>query len=593
MTRHLLAAACLLLTAAIARGQADCPPGTDVTLWVGPQVPAADAPLRIVAIAELEPPGGIVVRDPSGRDVVPPPVVHRGPPWSVVTSIDDPVPGSYRIEVRRNGAVVACRRLELPATAARRAGAWEGRSEWDRATTDLFAVWIEHLFGADTGQPTTLQGLADVLRDPERNLLYEHLRLGEDEPGPRALALTPDCADLPYFVRAYFAWKLDLPFGMRACGRGGGDTPPRCGQLMTNARARSGGDALASFKSFLRLVADTAQSGSVRTALDDDATDYYPIALTRETLRPGTIFADPYGHTLMLVRWVPQTPERPGLILAVDAQPDNSMGYKRFWEGTFLFAEEPGAGPGWKAFRPLARTPSGVRALDNGELDADGPFTPWSGEQATLDADDFYARMAALINPDGLSPGRAYDTTLDALVEQVETRIGSVDTGERWKESHPGYTIPMPSGAAIFETTGPWEDYATPSRDMRLLIAMHVLETLPARIVRYPDLFVLQGRSPAEVRDALATVHAQRVGERRITYTRSDGSPWTLTIADVLARRAAFTVAYNPNDCVEVRWGAPEDGPERTPCRRRAPAEQRSRMEQYRTWFATMRRPSR
>ena len=51
----------------------------------------------------------------------------------------------------------------------------------------------------------------------------------------------------------------------------------------------------------------------------------------------------------------------------------------------------------------------------------------------------------------------------------------------------------MPEGPKIFETVGPWEDYATPSRDMRLIIAMNVLLGLPERIERHPELFVLGG----------------------------------------------------------------------------------------------------
>lgn len=586
---------CLLLAVGAAPTWADCPPGNDVHLFVSPREPAADAPIRLVAVADDGPPGTVAVQGPGDRAMDVPVVTHGGPPWSVVGTIDDPAPGTYRVEVRRDGAVVACRTIELPATAGpagRGSGVWETRRDWGAETTALWSAWIEHLFGATDGQSTKLSRLADVLRDPSRNFLHEHLRLGEDD-GPRALALTPDCADLSYFLRAYFAWKLELPFAVRQCGRGGGTTPPTCGApTLTNARG-AGGDALSAFNGFLRSVADTAQSGSGRTALGNDATDFYPVALTRAALVPGTMFADPYGHTLLLVRWVPQTAERPGLILAVDAQPDNSMGYKRFWEGTFLFADEPGAGPGWKAFRPLVRTPTGLRPLPNDELDAQSGFAPWSSEQATLDADDFYARMRALIDPNGLAPAQAYESTLDALVEQLETRVGSVQNGEDWKRQHAGTTIAMPSGPAIFETTGPWEDYATPSRDMRLLIAMHVLDTLPSKVVAYPELFVLDGQTPADAKAALRALHERRVRERSIEYTRSDGSSWTITVADALARRDAFTVAYNPNDCVEVRWGAPEDGPERAPCQRRAPAEQRTRMDGYRRWFETMRRPSR
>ena len=42
----------------------------------------------------------------------------------------------------------------------------------------------------------------------------------------------------------------------------------------------------------------------------------------------------------------------------------------------------------------------------------------------------------------------------------------------------------MPDGASIFETTGAWEDFATPSRDLRLLIRRRVSGTAPRRKAR-------------------------------------------------------------------------------------------------------------
>ena len=51
---------------------------------------------------------------------------------------------------------------------------------------------------------------------------------------------------------------------------------------------------------FRTTLADAAQSGAGRTPAVDDDSDYYPIALSAETLRPGTIFADPYGHVLVV-----------------------------------------------------------------------------------------------------------------------------------------------------------------------------------------------------------------------------------------------------------------------------------------------------
>lgn len=151
----------------------------------------------------------------------------------------------------------------------------------------------------------------------------------------------------------------------------------------------------------------------------------------------------------------------------------------------------------------------------------------------------------------------------------------------------------MPSGAAIFETTGPWEDYATPSRDMRLLIAMKVLEDLPERIRRYPDLYLLRGESPSSAAARIERLHDRLMRERLITYSRSDGSPMRLSLAEIYARRPGLEMGYNPNDCVERRWGASPDTTDYATCRRQAPADQRTRMEEYRSWFRDTTRPPR
>jgi hypothetical protein len=87
-------------------------------------------------------------------------------------------------------------------------------------------------------------------------------------------------------------------------------------------------------------------------------------------------------------------------------------------------------------------------------------------------------------------------------------------------------------------------------------------------------------------------LHARRARERDVAYTRSDGTPWRLTVADVLDRKSAFETSYDPNDCVEVRWGAPKDTAERSTCGRRAPGAHRVRMEAYRAWFRESRRPA-
>jgi hypothetical protein len=128
---------------------------------------------------------------------------------------------------------------------------------------------------------------------------------------------------------------------------------------------------------------------------------------------------------------------------------------------------------------------------------------------------------------------------------------------------------------------------------MRLLIALRVLTGLPARISLHPELFVLGGRKPAEARAEIEALHEKQIRERAIEYRRSDGSLFRLTVADILARRPALAMAYNPNDCVELRWGASEGSADFATCRRHAPEEQRTRMQEYLSWFHAGQRPPR
>jgi transposase len=49
----------------------------------------------------------------------------------------------------------------------------------------------------------------------------------------------------------------------------------------------------------VQIVSDSVHSGSGRTALADNNTDYYPVPLSADTLRPGTVYAEiQEGHML-------------------------------------------------------------------------------------------------------------------------------------------------------------------------------------------------------------------------------------------------------------------------------------------------------
>ncbi len=578
--------ACCLAWASIAYALAEdaaCEQTGATHIWISPLNPKTGEPVKIMAVSTDGPVTALALVDNQGRRTALQSHRRGGPPWSLLSELEEAGEGQYRIEASRDGKLSACHQFTASESNP------QGRAkEWNLATEAFYSAWIEALFGAPPEENLSFTSLEPVLRNAGRNFLHNYLGLGEDN----KLPLTPDCADLPYTLRAYFAWKVGLPVAFRACGRGSAKTPPRCGVPTIMTEFTRGISSQSSFTKFSRQLVNAVHSGSARTGLDDEVTDLYPVALNRETLWPGTVYADPYGHILVVAEWVPQTEDRPGMLLAVDAQPDNSVTRKRVWEGTLLFANTANAGPGFKVFRPLIQTAAGKwRVLANDELTDHPEFTAFSLEQDQLTPDDFYAKLAKLINPAGFDPIQAYEATLAALVEQIETRVTSVNNGEAYFRKNPRSVIPMPSGAAIFQTIGPWEDYSTPSRDMRLIIAISVLTGLPEKILRHPELFILGSQSPAQAKAQIEQHHAQRILEDSIRYTRSDGSTWELSVADVLARKPAFEMAYNPNDCAEIRWGAQPDTEEYITCRRHAPAEQRAKMTQYQTWFRETRRP--
>jgi hypothetical protein len=584
---HYFLAGLLLTVASISMALADaysCEETGETHIWISPVNPKADRPIKIMAVSTDGSLSELTLIDNQGRRT-PLQFQHRGgPPWSLTSTLAGLNKGDYRVMAGRKGQLTACHPLTIDGTDTQ-----ESPKAWGLATEAFYSAWIEALFGAPHEENLSFPSLEPLLRNHERNFLHNYLGRNEDN----KLPLTPDCADLPYTLRAYFSWKVGLPIAFRACGRGSANAPPRCGAATVNIGFTHGISSQASFRQVNEQLGNTVHSGSARTGLDDEFTDLYPTALRRETLWPGTVYADPYGHVLVLAEWVAQTADRPGMLLAVDAQPDNSVTRKRFWEGTFLFADNANAGPGFKVFRPLVGTASGgLRTLANDELVDNPGFAPFSLEQAQLSSDDFYARLAKLVNPASLDPHQAYEATLDALVEQIETRVVSVNNGETYFRKNPGRIIPMPDGAAIFQTVGSWEDYSTPSRDLRLIIAIKVLTDLPEKIMRHPDLFVMNGRSPEQAKAWIEQRHARRIQERSIFYTRTNGSLWELSIAEVLARKLLYEMAYNPNDCAEMRWGAKPGTEEYSTCRRHAPAEQHAKMERYRGWFREARRPT-
>ena len=614
-----------------------CKDEVGLTMLALPMAPWKGAPLRVVFTAEKPLEGELSLIAPNGHVAATSRDRHGGPPYFWFAEVAAPAAGQWRAILVREGASAECATVTREIVVQRKQqagpragkGVWPTKQAWNRETENLYSAWIETLFDAPLNKAPSWKAMHEVLRDPSRNVLFNHLGLREDQKG---LVIQPDCADVPYFLRAYFAFKMGLPFGYAKCTRGDGGQAPKCPQWWNivneepppapspeQLMAQQGffgmfGPPPVAVQPVLRLphkpqglvpgfgyylrttIANAVHSGNGRTAADDDDTDYYPVPLTEDALRPGTIYADPYGHVLVLVKRLPQTGDGAGVFLAVDGQPDGTVARKRYWRGNFLFAQDPALGsPGFKRFRPIVREKNGtLRRLTNNEIAKNPDYGDYSLDQSKLPVEDFYDRMDDVMSPAPLEPMRALKEAITALEEQLNARVASVENGRKYLVEG-GREVAMPDGASIFETTGAWEDFATPSRDLRLLIAVDVVRGFPDRVARRPERYAMPaGKSAAEVKAELDATLASELSTREFSYTRTDGSQWTLKLKDVLDRMPALEMAYNVNDCAELRWGAPDNSEEAATCKRRASAAQRAKMAgEYRAWFSERRRPPR
>ncbi len=642
LTKGLCFAAAALVSMAEARAQeqpaADtCKDEPGLAMLASPYVPWKGAPLRVMIAAEKPLDGELTLIAPDGSTAASTGERRGGPPYFWIADVAEPAAGKWQAVLKRDGASGGCQKVTREIVVRKAQGAapkasakqvWPVRADWTRETENLYSAWIEKLFDAPVEEQLSWPKLAEVLKDKSRNALFNHYGLKEDDKG---LGLEPDCADLPYFLRGYFAFKMGLPYGYAKCSRGGGGSPPRCVKWWSiaaeepppqpaqssPAKSEAGGlfgifasgekepaasapqrpsGLVPAFQSYMRnTVANSVHSGCGRTAPADEGGDYYPVPLTQESLRPGTIYADPYGHVLVLVKRLSQTADAAGVFLAVDGQPDGTVARKRFWRGNFLFAQDAKlGGAGFKRFRPIVRDKSGgLRKLSNGEIGKDTNYQDYSLDQSKLGVEDFYDRMDDVMSPDPLDPVRALKEAITSLEEQVKTRVTSVENGRKYQTGGGG-DVAMPEGASIFETTGAWEDFATPSRDLRLLIAIDVVKGFPDRVMRRTERYRMpKDKSAADVKTEMEGTLAAELDARKVSYTRTDGSPWTLSLKEVIERSAALEMAYNVNDCVELRWGAADKSDEAATCKRRASEAQRARMDKYREWFRDRRRPPR
>lgn len=391
---------------------------------------------------------------------------------------------------------------------------------------------------------------------------------------PPGIAYRADCADLPYFLRAYYAWKRGLPFSYIAAVSPKGSTSDirytRFGNDIYSRRdiltgTTSGPDLLVNLR-------DTISSAMYRLHPDMENTDLYPVRIDRKAIRAGSVLYDPNGHIAVVYRV-----EDDGRILYMDAHPDNSL--TRGTYGRKFVRSSPGMGAGFKNWRPSklvggAKSPDGTYLGGRVAFAANAELPDYSTEQFfgngarpqdrewmsgafVLEGQpvDYYDYMRAKLGGGSLAyePVQELRNMMRANCEDLHYRAEAIDLAIQNRihlKSQPA-RLPM----NIYGTEGEWEDYSTPSRDARLKVSFKELRDQVQRFVEWHEAadkrIHYQG---ADLLFDLLQAYDHEATSCTITYLRSNGTPVQLGYEEV--RRRMFLLSFDPYHCIERRWGA-------------------------------------
>lgn len=393
---------------------------------------------------------------------------------------------------------------------------------------------------------------------------------------PRGMYFYADCADLPYMLRAYFAWKNNLPFSYSSAVSPIGATNDirytRLGNKIASRREIVG-PALDARRIIPQIV-DAISSAHYRYPPNQSTgllPDHYPVKISRQSIKPGTIIYDPDGHVAVVYKVGSD-----GRVHYIDTHPDNSL--TRGVYGKSFSRSSPGMGAGFKRWRPMTLVGAtlGVDGYLRGgtiTLAPDAAISDWSDEQffgtepgkprtwssgkfvlngEALDYYEYVRKRLAGANYK-YNPLDETRVMVQALCEAVKYRMDAVDIAIK-----AGIHLrPQPSRLPnnIYGTEGDWEIYSTPSRDARLKTAFKELRDEIARFLALASTDRAKlDYDGADLRSDLRRAYLEETAACTFSYPTSDGKIVELGFSKLAER--LFRLSFDPYHCVERRWGA-------------------------------------
>lgn len=446
------------------------------------------------------------------------------------------------------------------------------KTRWDTEDEARFSRFIQALGRADCG---TLDACLKAAANP-----YRHTDAHGSYYG--------DCADLPYFLRGYFAWKNGLPFSFQAAMRTADGAREdirysRAGNVVAE-RVDVPGGGVDDAPRFLRSIGGRVSTAMFRTHPErgDDRLhdDFYPVRIDRDAVTPGVIAYDIFGHVGIVYEV-----EDDGKLRIMSSHPDHTL--TRTVYGQNYVRAAPWLGAGLKKWRPIAlegaeRSAGGalvggrVRGASNDELpdysleqyfgtrphpSGDWALAEYYFDGRTFKYHDYVRRVLA-------APGFAYDPVAELrghmrdICVNIRARKVAVDQAIDAGIDRKPHPARLPRN--IYGTYGDWESYSTPSRDARLKTAFVEFRRLTEDLIRRQRAGDPSVRYDGDdlVGDLLAA-YDEEAEACTFTYRNSAGERLQLNFHNVVYR--LWDLAFDPYQCIERRWGA--RGQELAACR--------------------------
>ncbi|GIL16927.1 MAG: hypothetical protein BroJett040_06780 [Oligoflexia bacterium] len=426
-----------------------------------------------------------------------------------------------------------------------------------------------------------------------------------------------DCADLPMYLRAYFAYKNRLPFSMVTSVEPNEMTEE---QLLETEKKRAiislkGPEELEKFEArlvdvrysrngnypkgrsnvphsrgiardffkYAELLHDSISTASYRMytnvsgGMTTAETDFYAPVISSDVIPVGTVLYTAAGHVALVYDIRPN-----GEIMTLNAAPGNALTVRPF--NREFERSHPNHGAGFKKWRPFELVNYKIEkdgSLNGGQFVfiSDYELPDFSLEQYFGNKPDEvtgdwrnglfmigdrkvsytdYVKIKMANGVYKLNPLAEFRRDVSGLCLALQDRTRAVEQAMTPSPVGELFRQPHPDKLPdnIYGASGDWETYSTPGGDLRIRSkALDVITAMREYISKWINRDPYLDYQGKNLKFDLLKIFNQVDASCKITYKNSEGRPVSINSLSLALSRLP-RLSFDPYNCPELRWGA-------------------------------------